>query len=87
MRTVGEGAGRAIVIWRVGHFGVVFRAKAILVSFVPNIAGSIIGVLMLGVLLNGLTDIGASIYVQMMATGIVIIASVVVAGLSKKQRA
>ena len=54
---------------------------------VPNIAGSIVGVLMLGVLLNGLTDIGASIYVQMMATGIVIIASVVVAGLSKKQRA
>jgi ribose transport system permease protein len=54
---------------------------------VPNIAGTLIGVLLLGVLLNGLTNVGANVYVQLMATGLVIIAAVVVAGLSKKQRA
>ena len=40
LRTVGEGAGRAIVIWRAGYLGVVFRGKAILVFRGPNHRGS-----------------------------------------------
>ena len=53
---------------------------------VPNPAGTVVGVLFLGVLLNGLNLNHVSSYLQQVVTGMVIVGSVALAGLMKKQR-
>ena len=53
---------------------------------VPNPAGTVVGGLFLGVLLNGLNLNHVSSYLQQVVTGMVIVGSVALAGLMKKQR-
>ena len=53
---------------------------------VPNPAGTVVGVLFLGVLLNGLNLNHVNSYLQQVVTGMVIVGSVALAGLMKKQR-
>jgi ribose transport system permease protein len=53
----------------------------------PHILGTLTGVLLLNVLLNGLAIMGVNANYQQLMTGGVIIGAVALAGLSKKQRA
>ena len=52
----------------------------------PNLFGTLTGVLILGVLSNGLTQLRIDTYVQQMLTGLIIIAAVLFSRLSLRRR-
>ena len=52
---------------------------------VPNLFGTLIGVLILGVLSNGLTQLRIDTYVQQILTGIIIISAVMFSSLTKNR--
>ena len=52
----------------------------------PNIAGTMVGVLFLGVMINGMAINTVNSYLQLVVTGFVVIGSVALAGLMKKGR-
>ncbi len=51
----------------------------------PNVIGTLIGVLILGVLANGLTQMQIDTYIQQISTGVIIILAVTLSSLSQKQ--
>lgn len=51
----------------------------------PNVIGTLIGVLILGVLANGLTQMQINTYIQQISTGVIIILAVTLSSLSQKQ--
>ena len=52
----------------------------------PNVGGTLIGVLILGVLANGLTQMQIDTYIQQISTGAIIILAVTLSSLSGQQR-
>jgi ribose transport system permease protein len=52
----------------------------------PHVLGTLVGVLLLGVLVNGMTQIGVDSYVQQILNGGIIILSVTVSSLSRRRR-
>ncbi len=52
----------------------------------PHVLGTLVGVLLLGVLVNGMTQIGVDSYVQQILTGLIIISSVTLSSLSRRRR-
>ena len=53
----------------------------------PNVGGTIVGVVFLGVLVNGLAMLHVNSYIQLVITGFFIIGAVALAGAMKKNRA
>ncbi len=51
----------------------------------PNVIGTLIGVLILGVLANGLTQMQIDTYIQQILTGVIIILAVTLSSLSQRQ--
>ncbi len=51
----------------------------------PNVIGTLIGVLILGVLANGLTQMQIDTYIQQISTGVIIILAVTLSSLSQQQ--
>ena len=51
----------------------------------PHVGGTLIGVLLIGVLANGFTQIGVDTYIQRILTGAIIIASVMLSSLSRRR--
>ncbi|MDZ4764088.1 MAG: ABC transporter permease [Chloroflexota bacterium] len=52
----------------------------------PHVLGTLVGVLLIGVLANGFTQLGVDTYVQRILTGAIIIASVTLSSLSRRSR-
>lgn len=52
----------------------------------PHVLGTLVGVLLLGVLVNGMTQVGVDSYVQQILTGGIIILSVTLSSLSRRRR-
>lgn len=52
----------------------------------PHVLGTLVGVLLIGVLANGFTQIGIDTYVQRILTGVIIIASVTLSSISRRSR-
>lgn len=52
----------------------------------PHVLGTLVGVLLIGVLANGFTQIGVDTYVQRVLTGVIIIASVALSSISRRGR-
>jgi ribose transport system permease protein len=52
----------------------------------PHVLGTLVGVLLLGVLVNGMTQIGVDSYIQQILNGAIIILSVTVSSLSRRRR-
>ena len=50
----------------------------------PNVFGTLIGVLILGVLANGLTQLRIDTYIQEISTGAIIVLAVALSSLSQK---
>ncbi len=53
----------------------------------PNVGGTLIGVLILGVLANGLTQMQIDTYIQQISTGVIIILAVTLSSVSQQRRA
>jgi ribose transport system permease protein len=51
----------------------------------PHVTGTLVGVLLIGVLANGFTQIGVDTYIQRILTGAIIIASVTLSSLSRRR--
>ena len=51
----------------------------------PHVSGTLVGVLLIGVLANGFTQIGVDTYIQRILTGAIIIASVMLSSLSRRR--
>jgi ribose transport system permease protein len=51
----------------------------------PHVFGTLVGVLLIGVLANGFTQIGVDTYIQRILTGAIIIASVMLSSLSRRR--
>lgn len=51
----------------------------------PRVLGTLVGVLLIGVLANGFTQIGVDTYVQRILTGVIIIASVTLSSISRRR--
>ena len=51
----------------------------------PHVLGTLLGVLILGVLVNGLTQMQIDSYIQQILTGSIIILAVMLSSLSKRQ--
>ena len=52
----------------------------------PHVLGTLVGVLLIGVLANGFTQIGVDTYLQRILTGAIIIASVTLSSISRRKR-
>jgi len=52
----------------------------------PHVLGTLVGVLLIGVLANGFTQLGVDTYIQRILTGAIIIASVTLSSLSRRNR-
>jgi ribose transport system permease protein len=52
----------------------------------PHVLGTLVGVLLLGVLVNGMTQLGVDSYIQQILNGAIIILSVTVSSLSRRRR-
>ncbi len=52
----------------------------------PHVFGTLVGVLLIGVLANGFTQLGVNTYIQRILTGAIIIASVTLSSLSRRSR-
>lgn len=52
----------------------------------PHVLGTLVGVLLIGVLANGFTQIGVDTYIQRILTGVIIIASVSLSSFSRRGR-
>lgn len=52
----------------------------------PHVLGTVVGVLLIGVLANGFTQIGVDTYIQRILTGAIIIASVTLSSISRRNR-
>ncbi len=52
----------------------------------PHVLGTLVGVLLIGVLANGFTQIGVDTYIQRILTGAIILASVALSSLSRRGR-
>lgn len=52
----------------------------------PHVFGTLVGVLLIGVLANGFTQLGVNTYIQQILTGAIIIASVMLSSLSRRSR-
>lgn len=64
----------------------VFLGMTLLASGQANIAGTVVGVLIIGVMSNGLNLVGANTYVQQALTGVIIIAAVALSAFRKRHR-
>jgi ribose transport system permease protein len=62
----------------------VFLGMTLLASGAANLPGTMIGVLIIGVMSNGLNLVGANTYVQQVLTGVIIIAAVALSALRKR---
>ncbi|GIK28320.1 MAG: dolichyl-phosphate beta-glucosyltransferase [Chloroflexota bacterium] len=51
----------------------------------PRVLGTLVGVLLIGVLANGFTQVGVDTYVQRILTGVIIIASVTLSSISRRR--
>ena len=52
----------------------------------PHVLGTLVGVLLIGVLANGFTQLGVDTYIQRILTGAIIIASVTLSSISRRNR-
>ncbi len=52
----------------------------------PHVLGTLVGVLLIGVLANGFTQLGVDTYIQRILTGTIIIASVTLSSISRRNR-
>jgi len=73
--TAGEG-------YLLQSYATVFLGMTIFKQGEPNVPGTLVGVLIMGVLANGLTILGVSTYFQDMLTGSIIIAALIFQGLN-----
>lgn len=52
----------------------------------PHVMGTLVGVLLIGVLANGFTQIGVDTYIQRILTGVIILGSVTLSSISRRNR-
>ena len=52
----------------------------------PHVLGTLVGVLLIGVLANGFTQLGVDTYIQRILTGVIILASVTLSSISRRGR-
>lgn len=64
----------------------VFLGMTVAKSGAANILGTMIGVMIIGVLANGLNILGVNAYVQQVITGLIIVAAVVLSSLRNRER-
>jgi ribose transport system permease protein len=64
----------------------VFLGMTVVKSGQANLVGTIVGVLIIGVMSNGLNILGVNSYVQQVVTGIIIIAAVTLSSLRNRER-
>lgn len=64
----------------------VFLGMTIARSGAANLVGTMIGVMIIGVLANGLNILGVNAYIQQVITGLIIVAAVTLSGLRTRER-
>lgn len=64
----------------------VFLGMTVVKSGAANLGGTMIGVMIIGVLANGLNIMGVNAYIQQVLTGLIIVAAVTLSGLRSRER-